>query len=71
MKDVQKFSTNINCNGCVTAVTETLNRLAGEGHWNVDTNSEQKILTVEGNADGNEIINQLNIIGYTAEILEN
>jgi len=45
MKTLQ-FKTNINCGGCIKAVTPTLNQQAGPGNWQVDTASPDKILTV-------------------------
>ncbi len=41
-----KFKTNINCGGCIKAVTPALNREAGAGNWQVDTANPDKILTV-------------------------
>jgi len=41
-----RFKTNINCGGCVKAVTPTLNREAGAGNWQVDTANPNKILTL-------------------------
>ncbi|WP_400191901.1 heavy-metal-associated domain-containing protein [Hymenobacter sp. B81] len=41
-----RFKTNINCGGCIKAVTPTLNEVVGAGNWQVDTNSPDKILTV-------------------------
>lgn len=45
MKTLQ-FKTNINCSGCIKAVTPALNQEAGEGNWQVDTANPDKILTV-------------------------
>jgi copper chaperone len=45
MKTLQ-FKTNINCGGCIKAVTPTLNQQAGVGNWQVDTANPDKILTV-------------------------
>ena len=45
MKTLQ-FKTNINCGGCVKAVTPTLNQEAGAGNWQVDTTNSDKILTI-------------------------
>ena len=45
MKTLQ-FKTNINCGGCIKAVTPTLNQEAGAGNWQVDTANPDKILTV-------------------------
>jgi len=46
MKTFQ-FKTNINCGGCIKAVTPTLNQEAGAGNWQVDTASPDKLLTVK------------------------
>lgn len=40
-----KFKTNINCGGCVKAVTPTLTNVAIHS-WQVDTANPDKILTV-------------------------
>jgi copper chaperone len=45
MKTLQ-FKTNINCGGCIKAVTPILNQQAGAGNWQVDTANPDKILTV-------------------------
>ena len=45
MKTLQ-FKTNINCGGCIKAVTPMLNQQAGTGNWQVDTATPDKILTV-------------------------
>ena len=42
-----KFKTNINCSNCVAKVTPFLDKKTGKGSWNVDTESDDKILTVE------------------------
>ena len=44
-----QFKTNINCGGCIKAVTPTLNEQAGAGNWQVDTANPDKILTVSSN----------------------
>ena len=41
-----QFKTNINCGGCIKAVTPILNHEAGAGNWQVDTANPDKILTV-------------------------
>jgi len=43
------FKTNINCSNCVQKVTPILDNIEGIKEWSVDTNTEQKILTVETN----------------------
>ncbi len=42
-----KFKTTINCGGCVKAVTPKLNQVDGIIHWQVDTDSPDKILEVQ------------------------
>ncbi|WP_020531986.1 heavy-metal-associated domain-containing protein [Flexithrix dorotheae] len=45
MKTV-KYKTNINCNGCINAVTPYLNELENIDLWKVDVNHPDKILEV-------------------------
>lgn len=42
-----KFKTNINCGGCLAAVSPALNKVAGQNNWTVDTSVPEKILTVK------------------------
>lgn len=42
-----KFKTNINCKGCIAAVTPFLNSEKDIRNWNVDIQNPNKILTVE------------------------
>src|SRR5690606_30291200 len=52
-----KFKTNINCGGCIAAVTPHLDRLDGVIRWEVDTDNKDKILTVvSGGASEQQII---------------
>lgn len=46
MKQYQ-FKTNINCSGCVAAVTSALNENKDIKEWNVDTVNPNKILTIK------------------------
>lgn len=43
-----KFKTNINCGGCIKAVTGFINEVEGIENWEVDTQNPDKILSVEG-----------------------
>ena len=43
---VYTFKTNINCSGCVARVTNVLDQADGICHWQVDTLSKDKILSV-------------------------
>lgn len=42
-----QFKTNINCSGCVAKVTPYLEGNRDIKHWEVDTNSSNKVLRVE------------------------
>ena len=66
-----KFKTNIKCGGCIAAVTPHLNKLSDIEKWDVDTQSPDKVLTIEGKQgiDDQEIINVLENAGYSAEKL--
>jgi len=69
METVQ-FKTNIKCSGCIAAVTPVLNELAGEGKWEVDLQSPDKVLTVSvEKASEQEIKKAIENTGYKAEEL--
>ncbi len=54
-----KYKTNLNCGSCVAAVTPHLN---GEGRirrWSVDTQSPDKVLTVEAEGVGADTVGRL------------
>ena len=42
-----QFKTNINCGGCVASVKPHLDSADGICHWEVDTASKEKVLTVK------------------------
>lgn len=69
-KDLQ-FKTTLNCGGCVAKVKSDLDNAAGIGDWSVDTNNNDKILTVasEG-ATEEEIIAIIKSKGFKAESLK-
>ena len=54
-----QFKTNINCGGCVSQVTTTLDEAAGICHWSVDTANPDKILTVHSEGITEEEVIQL------------
>ncbi|MDH7461114.1 cation transporter [Chitinophagaceae bacterium 26-R-25] len=64
-----KFKTNINCSGCVAAVTPALNEVAGKDNWNVDTQNPSKILTVTTDLPGEKITTAVINAGYKIEAL--
>lgn len=67
MKQYQ-FKTNINCSGCVAKVTPALDQNKEIKDWKVDTNSPNKILTVETESlDEEQIKSIVEKVGFKAE----
>lgn len=64
-----KFKTNIKCGGCISTVTPHLDGLAEVSKWAVDTNTPDKILTIESDLDLDEelIKETLKKAGFQAE----
>ena len=67
MMETVKFKTNIKCSVCVATVTPYLNESAGEGKWTVDLASPDRILTVESEKSGYEIVEAMKKAGYKAD----
>jgi len=66
-----QFKTNINCGGCIAKVTPFLNKAEGLEHWEVDTTSTNKILTVtSAGITEQEVIDVIHKAGYKIEVLE-
>ncbi|MCV9934112.1 cation transporter [Flavobacterium sp. LS1R47] len=66
-KNIQ-FKTTLNCGGCVAKVKSDLDNTQGIGQWNVDTNSNEKILTVESEGiTEDEIVAIIKSKGFNAE----
>ena len=68
MKEL-KFKTTILCNGCKATVTPFLDKIEGLDEWNVDVESEDKVLTVMGEVEQNTIEDVLKGIGFEANII--
>lgn len=66
-----KFKTNIKCGGCIAVVTPELDRIAGKGHWEVDTALPERLLTVTGDESSlsQKVIEGLKSVGYQAELI--
>jgi copper chaperone CopZ len=62
-----RFKTNINCGGCVKAVTPILNATATIESWQVDTMNPDKILTVTCALDEGQVVELLEQAGFQAE----
>ena len=58
------FATNINCGSCVRSVTPFLDELAGVTLWRVDVEDDRKVLTVEGTASREQIMEVVAGAGY-------
>ena len=66
-----KLKTNINCSNCVAKVTPFLDKKAGKGSWNVDTESDDKILTVENSElTSEDIVKTIKRTGFEANPIE-
>ncbi|MEJ5961685.1 heavy-metal-associated domain-containing protein [Pedobacter immunditicola] len=62
-----KFKTNIKCGGCIATVTPFLNEQKEISTWAVDTDTPEKILTVEGDVSPETVMNTLGKAGFKAE----
>ncbi|TLU97345.1 MULTISPECIES: heavy-metal-associated domain-containing protein [Dyadobacter] len=65
-----KFKTNIKCGGCVAKVTPGLNETAGVDQWEVDINNPEKILTVNSDGNGDQIISAVKDAGFVIEKID-
>ncbi|QIP13134.1 heavy-metal-associated domain-containing protein [Spirosoma aureum] len=65
-----RFKTNIKCGGCIATVTPYLNEAVGEGHWQVDIQDPNKVLTADTtSASSTQIKQAIEKAGYKAEPL--
>lgn len=64
-----KFKTNLKCSGCVDAVKENMNAIPHLNNWEVDLASVDKILSVDGNINKEEVIKAFEKAGYQATLL--
>lgn len=70
MSQILKFKTNINCGGCIKAVTPHLDKTEGINKWEVDTDHPDKILSIETDRlTAEEILSIIDKAGYTAHIV--
>ena len=68
--EILKFKTNLEKQENVAAVAAFLDREANISNWQVDTDSEDKILSIAGeNIDPQKIENGLKEAGFNAAIL--
>lgn len=60
-----RFKTNINCGGCIKAVTPFLNQKLGDGNWKVNIDHPDKILEVSTEGIGaDQVIQVVKGAGY-------
>lgn len=65
-----RFKTNINCSNCLAKVTPFLDRKEGVNSWNVDTETPDKILTVETEVlEAEDILKTVKRTGFEAELI--
>lgn len=63
-----KFKTNINCGGCLSKVTPFLNDEKNIENWNVNLESDDRILTVEtSDLTEEEVKKTVQKAGFNAE----
>ncbi len=63
-----KFKTNIKCAGCISAVSPYLNNVDEIKNWEVNTDSPDKILTVNAeDISVSTLISKVKQAGYRAE----
>ena len=62
-----KFKTNINCGGCIKAVTPVLNGEKAIQTWEVDTANPDKILTVATDLSAAEVEALIDKAGFNAQ----
>lgn len=56
MATTRQFKTNLNCKSCVAAVTPFLDAIPDLSDWNVETDTPDKTLTVEGDGISPETV---------------
>jgi copper chaperone CopZ len=59
MTTTRQYRTNLNCGSCVAAVKPLLDTAPGIHHWQVDTGSPDKTLTVAGDDVGQQRVGEL------------
>lgn len=62
-----KFKTNIKCGGCIAAVTPFLTAENGIDKWEVDLQSENRVLSVKTGKSVGEVVEVIKKAGYVAE----
>ena len=64
-----KFKTNITCAGCLAKVTPLLNAAHGIDRWEIDLESEERILTIKtGQLTSDEVRAIVSKAGFTSAV---
>ena len=67
-----QFKTNINCGGCVASVKPYLDQAEGICHWEVDTTTKDKVLTIASEGISQpEVMATIQKAGFKIEPLQN
>ncbi|MBT2559115.1 heavy-metal-associated domain-containing protein [Hymenobacter sp. ISL-91] len=61
-----RFNTTINCANCVRAITPTLNGEPAISSWQVDTDTPNKVLTVNGDLSAEQVVALVQEAGFEA-----
>lgn len=68
--ETYQFKTNINCGDCVAKVSPALNDAGGICHWDVNTNSKEKILSVHSiGITKQEVMDKVKDAGFKIELI--
>ncbi len=63
-----KFETSLKCEGCVATLSEHMSQLDFVENWEVDLNSDKKVLTVQGESiDKEAVVKSVEDAGFTAK----
>lgn len=69
--ETYQFTTNINCADCVAKVTPALNDAEGICHWDVNTKSKEKILSVHSiGISKQEVMDKVKDAGFKIELIK-
>jgi copper chaperone len=60
------FKTNIKCGGCIQKVKPYIEKLNEIKNWQVDLNSPDRILSVEGEVAEEKVVQAIQAAGYQA-----
>lgn len=64
------FKTNINCDGCIRAVTPHLTKIESIENWEVDINHPNKILKVDlRGGSAHDVVEAVGQAGFSAQML--